>query len=152
MSIVGIARATIYPMWNVVLDTNVLVSALRSQRGASFEIVAALGRGEFDVSVSVSLLLEYEATLLRHAEELSIETEDALELVDYMCGVASAHEIFFLWRPFLRDAGDDHVLEVAVAAGSDAIVTHNVRDFDGAETLGVRVITPKQFLHELRGG
>lgn len=147
----GTTRATMHAMANVVLDTNVLVSALRSQRGASFEIVAALGRGEFDVSVSVSLLLEYEATLLRHAGELDTDTEDVLGLVDYICQIATAKEIFFLWRPFLRDAGDDLVLEVAVAAGCDAIVTHNVRDFSGAETLGIRVLTPKQFLHELRG-
>jgi len=140
-----------YLMTNVVLDTNVLVSALRSQRGASFEIVAALGRGEFEVSVSVSLLLEYEATLLRHASELNFDPEDALGLVDYICEVAIAQEIFFLWRPFLRDAGDDLVLEVAVAAGSDAIVTHNVKDFSGAEKVGVRVLTPRLFLHELRG-
>jgi putative PIN family toxin of toxin-antitoxin system len=138
-------------MANVVLDTNVLVSALRSQRGASFEIVAALGRGEFDVAVSVSLLLEYEATLLRHADELNIGSEEALGLVDYICEVAIAQEIFFLWRPFLRDAGDDLVLEVAVAAESHAIVTHNVRDFRGVEKLGIRVLTPRQFLHELRG-
>ena len=138
-------------MASVVLDTSVLVSALRSQRGASFEIVAALGRGEFEVAVSVALLLEYEATLLRHADELKIEAEDALGLVDYICEIATAHEIFFLWRPFLRDAGDDLVLEIAVAAGSDAIVTHNVRDFGGVEKLGIRVLTPKQFLHELRG-
>jgi putative PIN family toxin of toxin-antitoxin system len=137
-------------MTSVVLDTNVLVSALRSQRGAAFEIVAALGRGEFDISVSVALLLEYEATLLRHADELNIDAEDALGVVDYICEIATAHEIFFLWRPFLRDAGDDFVLEVAVAAGSDAIVTHNARDFSGVDKLGIRVLTPKQFLHELR--
>jgi putative PIN family toxin of toxin-antitoxin system len=137
-------------MASVVLDTNVLVSALRSQQGASFEIVAALGRGEFDISVSVALLLEYEATLLRHAGELNIDAEDALGLVDYICEIATAQEIFFLWRPFLRDAGDDFGLEVAVAAGSDAIVTHNVRDFSGVDKLGIRVLTPKQFLHELR--
>jgi putative PIN family toxin of toxin-antitoxin system len=138
-------------MVRVVLDTSVLVSALRSQRGASFEIVAALGRGEFEVSVSVPLLLEYEATLLRHADELNIDAEDALGLVDYMCQIATAHEIYFLWRPFLRDAGDDLVLEIAVAAGSDAIVTHNVRDFSGISKLGIRVLTPKQFLYEVRG-
>jgi predicted nucleic acid-binding protein len=103
------------------------------------------------VSVSVPLLLEYEATLLRHAGELNIDSEDALGLVDYVCEVAIAQEIFFLWRPFLRDAGDDLVLEVAVAAGSDAILTHNVKDFSGIERLGIRVLTQRQFLHELRG-
>jgi putative PIN family toxin of toxin-antitoxin system len=138
-------------MPSVVLDTNVLVAALRSRRGASFEIVAALGRGEFEISVSVTLLLEYEATLLRHAEDLNLDPRDALSLVDYICDVAVTQEIFFLWRPFLRDAADDHILEVAVAADSDAIVTHNVKDFGGAEKLGIRVIMPKQFSQELRG-
>jgi len=138
-------------MPGVVLDTSVLVAALRSRRGASFEILAALGRGEFEVSVSVSLVLEYEATLLRHAGELNLDSTDVLGLIDYICEVAVNQEIFFLWRPFLRDAGDDLVLEVAVAATSDALVTHNVRDFSGSEQLGIRVITPKQFLQELRG-
>jgi putative PIN family toxin of toxin-antitoxin system len=138
-------------MPSVVVDTSVLVSAFRSQRGASFEIVAALGRGEFEVSVSVSLLLEYEATLLRHASALGLDSRDVAALIDYICEVAITQDIFFLWRPFLRDAGDDLVLELAVAAGSDAIVTHNVRDFVGAEKFGIRVVTPKQFLTELRG-
>lgn len=138
-------------MPSVVLDTSVLVSALRSRQGASFEIVAALGRGEFEIAVSVPLVLEYEATLLRHADELSLDSTDVLAFVDYICEVAISQEIFFLWRPFLRDAGDDLVLEVAVAATSDALVTHNVRDFAGSEQLGIRVITPKQFLRELRG-
>ena len=101
--------------------------------------------------MSVSLLLEYEATLLRHAEELNLGPQEPLRIVDYISDVAISQDIFFLWRPFLRDAGDDLVLELAIAAGSDAIVTHNVRDFFGAEKFGVRVITPKQFLQELRG-
>jgi putative PIN family toxin of toxin-antitoxin system len=135
----------------VVLDTNVLVAAMRSSRGASFEIVAALDRGEFEVSVSVSLLFEYEATLLRHVEDSPLDREDVEDLVDYICEVAIPQEIFFLWRPFLRDPGDDLVLELAVAAGCEAIVTHNVRDFQRTEELGVRVLTPKQFLQKLRG-
>jgi putative PIN family toxin of toxin-antitoxin system len=138
-------------MPGVVLDTSVLVAALRSRRGASFEILAALGRGEFEISISVPLVLEYEATLLRHAGELNLDSTDVLGLIDYICEVAVNQEIFFLWRPFLRDAGDDLVLEVAVAATSDALVTHNVRDFSGSEQLGIRVVTPKQFLQELRG-
>jgi len=72
-------------------------------------------------------------------------------LIDYVCAVAVRQKIFFLWRPFLRDPGDDMVLELAVAAGCDAVVTHNVRDFSGAERLGVRILTPGKFLQEVRG-
>ena len=73
------------------------------------------------------------------------------DLVDYICEVAAGQEVFFLWRPVLRDPNDDLLLELAVAAGCDAIVTHNVRDFQGADKFGGRVVTPGRFLLELRG-
>lgn len=138
-------------MWRVVLDTSVLVAAVRSRRGASFELISRLGTGSYEVAVSVSLVLEYESALLRHLGASQLNERDVRDLIDYICEVATRHEIFFLWRPFLRDPSDDLVLELAVAAGCEAIVTHNVRDFGGAEKLGVRVLTPGRFVQELRG-
>jgi predicted nucleic acid-binding protein len=138
-------------MSRVVLDTSVLVAAVRSRRGASFELVSRLAAGEFEAAVSVPLVLEYEDALLRHLPASPLDEADVRILIDYVCEVAIRQEIFFLWRPNLRDPGDDLVLELAVAAGCEAVVTHNVRDFRGAERLGVRVATPGQFLQELRG-
>jgi len=138
-------------MWRVVLDTSVLVAAMRSRRGASYELLSRLGADGFEIAVSVSLVLEYESALLRHFEALQLDEGDVRDLIDYVCGVAIRQEIFFLWRPLLRDPGDDLVLELAVAAQCEAIVTHNVRDFAGAEKLGVRVLTPGRFVQELRG-
>jgi putative PIN family toxin of toxin-antitoxin system len=135
----------------VVLDTSVLVAAIRSRRGASFELLSLLGKGAFEVAVSVALVLEYESALLRHVATASLTEGDVRDLIDYVCEVAIPHEIFFLWRPFLRDPNDDLVLELAVSARCDAIVAHNIRDFRGAETLGVRVIAPGGFLQEIRG-
>jgi putative PIN family toxin of toxin-antitoxin system len=135
----------------VVLDTNVLVAAMRSRRGASFELMSRLGKGAFDIAVSVSLVLEYESVLLRHVAESQMSDQDIRDLVDYMCDVAMWQEIFFLWRPYLRDPNDDLILELAVAAGCDAVVTHNIRDFSGAERLGIEVLTPRTFLQVLRG-
>jgi putative PIN family toxin of toxin-antitoxin system len=137
-------------MLRVVLDTNVLVSALRSRRGASFEVLSRLGRGSFEIAVSVSLVLEYESALLRHISASPFNEQDIGDFIDYVCKTAIRQEIFFLWRPFLRDPGDDLVLEVAVAAHCDAIVTHNVRDFADVKALGVRVLTPGALLGELR--
>jgi putative PIN family toxin of toxin-antitoxin system len=137
-------------MLRVVLDTNVLVAALRSRRGASFELITHLGTAAFETVVSVSLVLEYESALLRHMPASPYSEQDILDFIDYICGAAIRQEIFFLWRPFLRDPGDDLVLEAAVAAGCEAIVTHNVRDFAAAKKLGVRVLTPGEFLNELR--
>ena len=138
-------------MSRVVLDTSVLVAAVRSRRGASFELIGRLVADTFEVAVSVSLVLEYESALLRHLPASPLDENDVRILIDYVCDVAIRQEIFYLWRPFLRDPGDDLVLELAVAAGCEAIVTHNVRDFQGAEKLGVRIVTPGQFLQELRG-
>ncbi len=138
-------------MSRVVLDTSVLVAAVRSRRGASFELLSRLTEKAFEIVISVPLVLEYESVLLRHVAASTLEENDVRDFVDYICEVADRQDVFFLWRPFLRDAGDDLVLEVAVAAQCDAIVTHNVRDFVGAERLGVRVVTPGEFLRLLRG-
>lgn len=96
-------------------------------------------------------MLEYESVLLRHVVASALSELDVRTLVDYICDIAIWQEIFFLWRPYLRDSNDDLILELAVAAGCDAIVTHNVRDFAGAERLGVKVLTPALFLQKLRG-
>jgi len=70
-------------------------------------------------------------------------------IVDYLCAVGKRQPIHFLWRPLLRDPDDEFVLEVAVAAGCQSIITHNVRDFAGAERLGVSILRPSQFLRQL---
>jgi putative PIN family toxin of toxin-antitoxin system len=131
----------------VVLDTNILVSALRSRRGASFAVVERVGGGEFEIAVSVPLVLEYEDAMLRHRGALS--AADVGEIVDYVCSVARHHRVFFLWRPLLRDPSDDMVAEVAVAAGAQAIVTYNRRDFLGVEKFGLKIWLPQQLLERI---
>jgi predicted nucleic acid-binding protein len=133
----------------VVLDTNVLVAAIRSRRGASFQVLSRIGTGVFDLAVSVPLVLEYEDALNRHGTQAGLAPEDIQAILDYVCQVAKHQDIYFLWRPLLRHARDDLVAEVAVASGSDAIVTYNKRDFGGVERFGMRVIEPVQLLREI---
>ena len=130
----------------VVLDTNVLVSALRSRRGASFKVLELVGQDRFDLCVSVPLVVEYESAAKRVAALAGLRRADIDDIIDYLCRVAEHREIFYLWRPCLKDAKDDRVLELAVESEVDFIVTHNVRDFSGAEQFGVRVLTPQEFL------
>ncbi len=132
-------------MVRAVLDTNVIVAGFRSRRGASFRLLTLLRTGRFEIAVSVPLVLEYEAVLLEHARELSLSVDDVRGLVDYLCDVGRRQAIHFLWRPTLRDPADEFVLELAVAAECDALVTHNVRDFAGARTFGVQIMTPAAF-------
>lgn len=133
----------------IVIDTSVFLSALRSRRGASFRLLSLVGRGSFEIHLSVPLVLEYESAAKRAARELGLTYEDIDDILDYICRVAGRHEIHFLWRPYLRDPDDDFVLELAVEAECDFLVTHNTRDFAGTERFGVRVITPKEYLQIL---
>ena len=132
----------------IVIDTNVLVAALRSRRGASFKLVSLLPSDEFSVAISVPLALEYEDALKR-LESSAITEQDIGNFVDFLCKIGHHQEIFFLWRPFLPDPSDDHVLEVAVAAGCDAIVTYNKRDFKGIERFGLSILDPREFLSRI---
>ena len=129
-----------------VLDSNVLVAGFRSRRGASFRLLELLRAGRFEIAVSVPLALEYEAELVRHARVLGLPRHEADGLVDYLCRVAHHQESYFLWRPALTDPRDEFILELAVAAACDAIVTHNVRDFRGASRFAPHVMLPSAFL------
>jgi len=133
----------------VVLDTNVLVAGLRSRQGASYRLLTEVGRGKFEIALSVPLVFEYEDALLRHAAVTGLSRRDVDAVLDYFCSVAHLQTIFFLWRPLLPDPKDDLVLELAVAAGCRTVVTYNVRDFRGSESLGVSVERPGQFLRSI---
>jgi len=112
-------------------------------------VLSLLGRGHFDVHISVPLVLEYESVALRHLDELPITRGDVEDVLNYICRVGVAHEIYYLWRPFLNDPDDDMVLEVAVASGSAAIVTFNKHDFRGCDRFGLRLLTPAELLQEI---
>ena len=133
----------------VVLDTNVVVAGLRSRRGASFRLLSEIGRGKFQLALSVPLVLEYEDALLRHASASGLTPRDVDAVLDYFCAVGHLQSISFLWRPLLPDPKDDLVLEPAVAAGCGIVVTYNVRDFRGAESLGVAAQRPVEFLRAI---
>jgi putative PIN family toxin of toxin-antitoxin system len=133
----------------IVIDTNVVVAAQRSRRGASAKLMSLIGTGPFEIYVSVPLVLEYEEVLLRQRTSLGLTHEDVMHLVDALCALAHHQEIHFLWRPYLRDAGDELVLELAVAAGCDYIVTYNKSGFAGTERFGIDVINPNALLKRI---
>jgi putative PIN family toxin of toxin-antitoxin system len=130
----------------IVIDTNVIIAALRSKRGASSKLLSLLGTGRFDIHDSVPLELEYEDVIQRQRAHLGLSNQDVSDFINSLCALAQHHEIYFLWRPFLSDANDELILELAVSAQCDYIVTHNLADFKGIEEFGVKAITPREFL------
>ena len=133
-------------MYQVVIDTNVLVSALLSNRGASHRLLRLVGDHRWRVNLSVPLVLEYEQTLKRVCTGGSLGDTDIDSVIHFLCASASLRPIFFLWRPFLPDPKDDFILELAVESRADFLLTFNTRDFAGAEQFGIRVISPREFL------
>lgn len=135
----------------IVIDTSILVAAARSRQGASFALMSSLPNPRFEFALSVALYTEWRAVLTR-PEHLppGLAAADALAYLRYLASVAHLQEVFYLWRPFLRDPNDDMVLECAVAAGCQYLVTHNVRDFQRTAELGVQAITPSAFMALLR--
>jgi putative PIN family toxin of toxin-antitoxin system len=134
---------------NIVIDTNVIYSALRSKRGASSKLLSLIGTGLFEIHLSVPLVLEYEDVLLRENMSLPVTQEVIADVIDSLCALGQHHEIYFLWRPYLRDPKDEFVLELAVASGCQYIITYNARDFMDVEEFGIQVKTPKEFLREI---
>ena len=135
----------------VVFDSSVLVTAARSRLGASYALVSSIPARDFQLCLSVGLYSEWQQVLTRPEHLPPGDTaEDALRFLRFLARQAHLQEIHFLWRPFLADADDDMVLELAFAAGCRYIVTHNVKDFHGSEQLGVAALAPRDYLTLIR--
>ena len=130
----------------IVIDTNVIVAGLRSDKGAAFLLLERIGTESFDMHLSVPLVFEYQDVLSRSSSAVMLTPDQIENLLDFYCSVSNQHLIFFLWRPFLVDSKDDMVLELAVKAGCDYIITYNARDFKGIEKFGIKIMTPGDFL------
>lgn len=137
----------------LVLDTDVIVAALRSSRGASAALLDRVLAGRQAIALSAAMVLEYEAVTLRsqHLTAGGISEADALRIIDALVAVAIPVKPHFRWRPQLRDPADELVLEAAVNAGAVAIVTFNRRHFvPAAARFGLDVMLPKEILEKIR--
>ena len=135
--------------YKIVIDTNVFISALKSKRGASFKLLFDTSREKFEQNISPSLIFEYESVAKRDSSNIVLSDFEIDSILDMICKWSIKCEIYFLWRPYLKDPKDDFVLELAVESQSDFIITYNKNDFKGTEKFGVKVLTPKEFLKKI---
>ncbi len=129
-----------------MFDTNVIISALKSSSGSSFRLLNFVLTGVLRPAVTAPLVFEYDDVANRPGLLPHLTPAEITKFLDWFVSVSSQHKVHFLWRPLLRDPKDDMVLEAAVAASADYLVTFNISDFERASSLGVRVITPPQLL------
>ncbi len=145
----GTIGNTVKKLPKIVIDTNVLVSALRSRRGWSFDLLTRVGKGQFEHVITVPLVIEYEDVLHRK-DMVPISKVAVDDVLDYVCASGLRQKVHFLWRPKLTDVRDDMVLEAAFNGQCDAIVTWNVRDFSAAAAIGIDVVSPDLFVKRLK--
>lgn len=141
-------------MLRCVLDTDVIIAAMRSPNGASAAILlAALDNTNLKLLVSVPLALEYEAKCLlpEHRQAGGLDERQALTFVNTLIGLAEPVKLDFRWRPQLRDPGDEMVLETAINGQAKLLVTFNLRDFgDAPQQFGIQALRPSDALKRIR--
>jgi len=136
-----------------VLDTDVLVAAVRSDRGASRVLLVAALEQRYAILASVPLMIEYESVLTRpeHLDAAGISATDIGRVLDALASVVEPIRISYLWRPMLPDAGDDLVLETAVNGHADVLITFNRRDFGPSARFGIEILSPGDAVRRLEG-
>ena len=134
----------------IVIDTNVLFGAFHRRGGASRQVVLACLKGQHQPALSAALFAEYEDVFARQPlwKKSLLDEKARRNVLDAFLSVCSWTEVFFLWRPNLRDEGDNFIIETAVASGAVAIVTRDVKDLRSGELRfpDIAVLTPEEFL------
>ncbi|MFN6530884.1 putative toxin-antitoxin system toxin component, PIN family [Nostoc sp. ChiSLP03a] len=118
--------------YQLVLNTNVLLTGLRSNRGASYKLLTILNDTRWQLNVSTTLVFEYEEILKQEKEQLGLSDEDIDNVIEAICRIANRCSIFYLWRPVARDPDDDFLIDLAVEYQADFIITYNKKDLQAA--------------------
>lgn len=135
-------------MVRLVIDTNVFVAAMRSEGGASRAVLKHALNGHYLPLFGNALWLEYEDMLGRPIWTEDSTREERKTVMSALAKQSKWISIYYGWRPNLPDEGDNHLVELAVAGGADAIITHNISDLKGGELAwpGLRILKPSECL------
>jgi len=133
-----------------VMDTNVLYAALRSDAGASYELVRRLRAGEWTLLLSNTVATEYEEILRREHAALGLDQAEIGPLLDDICRLAERHPRLRPREPMLAEPEDEPFAQLAAATNADALITYNTAHYEPARRHGIRVVTPREFLATLR--
>lgn len=136
-------------IYQLVIDTNILIAGLRSNKGASYKLLSILNDPRWRINLSTALVFEYETVLKRESEQLNLSFNEIDKIINALCSIANLNQIFFLWRPLSKDPDDDFLFDLAVKSQANFIISYNKSDLKAIEKFGVEVLTPKEFLQRV---
>lgn len=138
----------------VTLDTNILYQALKSKTGASYFILQQVRNRKIQIALSVPVFQEYQDVLTRNKslKDFELQLEDIDKFLRFIAYIGKTFEIYFLFRPNLKDEKDNMIVELVLTSQSDYLITSNIRDFKNAELKfdQLRIITPSEFVKRWR--
>jgi uncharacterized protein len=134
----------------IVIDTSVLISALIGSTGASRELIRLCLQGEYQPLMGNNLFLEYESVVLREEiiTQCTLTKQEIFALLDAFMSVCQWIDIYYLWRPNLRDEADNHLIELAIAGNAQIIATKNIKDFLNSDLIfpNLSILKPEQIV------
>jgi len=134
----------------IVIDTSVLISALIGSTGASRELIRLCLQGEYQPLMGNTLFLEYESVVLREEiiTQCTLTKQEILILLDAFMSVCQWIDIYYLWRPNLKDEADNHLIELAIAGNAQIIATKNIKDFLNSDLIfpNLSILKPEQIV------
>ncbi|MFN7860638.1 MAG: putative toxin-antitoxin system toxin component, PIN family [Pseudanabaena sp.] len=134
----------------IVIDTSVLISALIGSTGASRELIRLCLQGEYQPLMGNTLFLEYESVVLREEiiTQCTLTKQEIFTLIDAFMSVCQWIDIYYLWRPNLRDEADNHLIELAIAGNAQIIATKNIKDFLNSDLIfpNLSILKPEQIV------
>lgn len=134
----------------IVLDTSVFVAAILGPSGPSREVIRRCLVGEFQPIMGTALYMEYESLLTRDGkfDDCLLTAQEREELLDALLSASEWVQVYYLWRPNLRDEADNHLMELAISGAAEYVVSNNIRDFRGSELHfpAIRIAAPQDLL------
>lgn len=132
--------------YRVILDTNVVLAALRSRIGASHRLLLTIGDPRWQSVVTPALMYEYEDVARRPGNVPGLSPQDITNILNLIYQQSHRQVVWFSWRPLSADPGDDAILEAAIAGGCDYVVSFNERHLRAAREFGIEVLRPADLL------
>jgi putative PIN family toxin of toxin-antitoxin system len=127
----------------IVVNTSVFVSALIGPSGPGREIIRQCLQARYLPLMGLNLFCEYESVIFRESvlTQCPLSSDEISKLFQAFLSVCEWVNVYYLWRPNLRDEADNHLIELSIAGNARFLVTNNLKDFRNTQLLFPNLVT-----------